>query len=168
MRDGTVVVGLDPGSHVLGACALRVRREALEVLRLDGIKVRGLELQERFENLANRVEEFLTLTRPAIVAIEETRCCIRGIQGALVVAGCRALCVVAARRSGATALLVDPSVVRAAIGIAGRLKRDEVKARVVVAVTTLLRLRSAPSADAADAAAVAIWASCRVGRAVPV
>jgi crossover junction endodeoxyribonuclease RuvC len=153
------VLGVDPG---LTRCGLGVvegvpgrppRLVGVDVIRTPA----DLELSRRLLRIEEAVDEWVTLYRPDVLAVERVfaQHNVQTVMGTAQAAGVAML--VAARR-GLPVALHTPSEVKAAITGSGRAAKHQVGAMV----TRILSLDAAPKpADAADALALAI---CHVWR----
>ena len=148
------VLGIDPG---LTRCGLGVVEGVTgRPQRLVGVDVirtpADLELSHRLLRIEEAVEEWVTLHRPDVLAVERVfaQHNVQTVMGTAQAAGVAML--VAARR-GLPVALHTPSEVKASITGSGRAGKDQVGAMV----TRILSLEIAPKpADAADALALAI------------
>ncbi len=159
-----IVAGIDPGSRVTGFCALEVKGATMKVLRLEALRIIGRTKADKLAALEAGLSGALVHTRPSIVAVEA------GYVGgwapgrtasALMVAEFRGVALLIARSITPNVEEVSVGSARKAIGVKGG-HRDQAKLAVLRAVCWMLRLAHAPREDAADAAALAIWAANRV------
>lgn len=156
-----IVAGVDPGTRRAGFCALKVDGQDLELLALESFRIYGASIEERLFSLDTRLTAFLNGFRPGLVAVENGYVG-RNPQTSLTVGAARGTAVTAAFRAGAIARFVQPAEARKAVGANSNAQRHEAKQRVRIAVAQILRPRSAPDEDAADAGALAIWAANRL------
>ncbi len=152
----TVVVGIDPGSQIVGLCALEVDPHHEVLVELNHQNVTGVDKTDRLADIEAKILRFLQKHRPSHVAVE------RGYvgpnpQSVLVLAEARGVAILAAGKTGAKVLEVQPTAIRTAIGLSARASKDEIRMRICA----MLKLEKAPTEDEADAAAIAIWMAHR-------
>jgi crossover junction endodeoxyribonuclease RuvC len=148
------VLGVDPGltrcglGVVDGGAGRSVSCVAVEVLRTPP----AAELGERLLALADLVEQWITIHRPDVVAVERvfSQHNVRTVMGTAQAGGVVAL---TAARAGLPVTFHTPSEVKAAVTGSGQAGKQQ----VTTMVTRLLALPDRPKpADAADALALAI------------
>ncbi len=148
------VLGVDPG---LTRCGLGVvdgaGGRAVSCVAVDVVRTQAdLPLERRLLLVAAVVEEWITIHRPDVVAIERvfSQHNVRTVMGTAQASGVVALL---AARAGLPVAFHTPSEVKAAVTGEGRAGKEQ----VTTMVTRVLRLPEAPRpADAADALALAI------------
>ena len=166
--EDAVVLGIDPGTRVLGYGAVRGPwREPIlveaGVVRVDARR----SLAERLERIAREVEALLADLCPTIVVVERAFAG-RNVQSALRLGECRGVVLAAAARSGAIVAELSPAQAKRALaghGAAGKgAVADLVLARLAVVRGAPQRgapvpgtlAPGAPPADATDALALAM------------
>jgi crossover junction endodeoxyribonuclease RuvC len=152
-RVATRVLGIDPGTRVVGYALLDVPAPGrFEYIECGVLRVRARDqLGDRLLELAVGLREVIAEFGPGVLAIERA---FHGLnaQSALTLAEARgALKLVALEQTLAVSEYAPAMIKRAVVGH-GRATKAEVQARVRL----LCRLGSAPEADAADALAIAI------------
>lgn len=145
------VLGVDPG---LTRCGLGVvdgptglRAVAVGVVRTPA----DAELGDRLVTIGDEVEAWLDRHRPDAVAVERvfSQHNVRTVMGTAQVSG---VVIAAAARRGLPVALHTPSEVKAAVTGSGRAD----KAQVMSMISRVLGLAERPTADAADALALAV------------
>ncbi len=156
-----VALGIDPGVSRCGYGVV-VRRGGELVAREAGTlrTQAGDDLGVRLSALAEALAALITRHRPGVVVVERVLF-RRNARTAMSVGQASGVALVAAARAGIPVVEVSPSEVKLAVTGDGAAGKDRVQAMV----TRLLRLPSPPSADAADALALAC---CHLWRAAPV
>jgi crossover junction endodeoxyribonuclease RuvC len=154
----TRVLGIDPGSRVVGWGVVEARGSALlhvahGVLRLDP----SAPLEQRLVELFARLSEILRSQAPTAVAVEGVFT-FRNARSALVLGQARGVALLVAARAGLAVHEYAPALVKRAIGVGGAGAKEAVSR----AVSAFLGLSAAPRADATDALAVAV---CHLHRA---
>jgi crossover junction endodeoxyribonuclease RuvC len=158
-----IVAGFDVGTRRAGYCSLDVRGQDLKVRTIESWTVRGATIEDRIEDMAAKFSERLEADDPAWIAVEDGYVG-RNPRTSLTIGMARGVALFVARTTtSAQVSLVDPSEARRACGVTHfDQRRGEAKAQVLVMVCRILGLVKAPDEDAADAAALAIWAAGRV------
>jgi crossover junction endodeoxyribonuclease RuvC len=146
------ILGIDPGSRVTGYGLIDAARGRLAFVACGVVKTTAhysfsLRLNEIFEG----INEVVQLHRPAVAAVEEVFLATNP-RSALKLGHARGAAVVAAMQNGLAVFDYSPRVVKKAVVGYGQAGKVQVQHMVRV----LLGLSGAPSADAADALAVAI------------
>jgi crossover junction endodeoxyribonuclease RuvC len=152
----TIVVGLDPGSRIIGLCALEVDPHHEVLVELQHHDITATEKTERLAFIENRIVRFLEKHHPSHVAVESGFVGVNP-QSTLVLAEARGVAILAAGKTGAKVFEVSPSSIRCAIGLGPVSKKIDIQQRICA----MLKLEKAPTEDEADAAAIAIWMAHR-------
>lgn len=151
---GTRVLGIDPGTLVVGYALLDVPKPGgrFEYVECGVLRVRAREqLGARLLELASSLRELILEFRPGALAIERA---FHGINAssALTLAEARGALKLVSLEQGLSVSEYAPAMVKRAVVGRGRATKAEIQARVRL----LCRLGSAPEPDAADALAIAI------------
>lgn len=147
------ILGIDPGSRVLGYAVVEAHAQG----QLDYVECGVLEadrsepIEWRLAEMARGLDEILAELRPDTAAAEEVFSAIN-VRSALVLGQARGVVLAVCGRADLRVWGYAPTLVKQAVTGRGRAPKSQV-ARMV---QSLLRLRRAPRADAADALAVAV------------
>jgi crossover junction endodeoxyribonuclease RuvC len=146
------IIGVDPGSRVTGYGVIDADRGRLDFVACGVVKTTpdhpfAYRLNEIFEGL----NEVIQLHRPVVAAIEEVFLASNP-RSAIKLGHARGAAVIAVMQNGLTVHDYSPRAVKQAV--AGYGQADKMQVQHMVRV--LLGLTGKPSADAADALAVAI------------
>lgn len=154
MREPLTILGIDPGSQILGwgAVLWRGSRDmtALDhgVIRLGGAAPGG----ERLVAIHHAIGRILARFEPGAVCIEEVFYG-RNFQSALRIGEARGVCLLAAAQEGRAVFSYTAAEIKSAVTGNGRAHKSQVQAMVA----RLLALPQVPRpADAADALACAL------------
>lgn len=152
-RVATRVLGVDPGTRVVGYAVLDVPAPGrFEYIECGVLRVRARDqLGARLLELAVGLREVIAEFRPGVLAIERAFHGLNALSALTLAEARGALKLVALEQE----LLVSeyaPAMIKRAVVGRGRATKAEVQARVRL----LCRLGSVPEADAADALAIAI------------
>lgn len=152
-RVGTRVLGVDPGTRVVGYALLDVPAPGrFEYIECGVLRVRARDqLGDRLLELAVGLREVIAEFGPGVLAIERA---FHGLNAAsaLTLAEARGALKLVALEQTLVVSEYAPAMIKRAVVGNGRATKAEVQARVRL----LCRLGSAPEADAADALAIAI------------
>jgi crossover junction endodeoxyribonuclease RuvC len=154
MSEALTILGIDPGSRVLGWGAVLWRGPQKIALREFGaIRVTpGLAGGERLLEIRARISEVFARVAPDAVAIEKVFYG-RNFQSALTIGEARGVCVLAASEAGYPLFSYAAAEIKAAVTGNGRAHKSQVAAMVA----RILGLAKPPApADAADALACAL------------
>ncbi|MGH7742062.1 MAG: crossover junction endodeoxyribonuclease RuvC [Candidatus Eiseniibacteriota bacterium] len=157
------VLGLDPGSRRTGYGVVEAHGNAYRCLS-HGPIVPGarLEMPQRLETIAARVDELITLHAPDCVCIEEAFY-HESVRSTLVLGHVRGALMLAAVRRGVEIAEYSPREIKMSVAGNGGASKEQVQ----FMVKRLLALAADPQADAADALAAALCHLHRVRRSVP-
>jgi crossover junction endodeoxyribonuclease RuvC len=149
----TVVLGIDPGTASTGFGIVERRGSAVSTLGGGVISTRPDQpLERRLAAIAARLEELISMHRPAALAVEDIFFG-RNVRTAFAVGQARGAVLAAAGAEGIPCFTYTPQAVKLAVCGSGRANKDQVQ-RMVAA---LLGLDAPPASDhAADALALAI------------
>jgi crossover junction endodeoxyribonuclease RuvC len=146
------ILGIDPGSRVTGYGLVDADRGRLVFVACGVVKTTAQQpLAYRLNEIFEGINEVVQLHRPAIAAIEEVFLATNP-RSALKLGHARGAAVVAAMQNGLTVYDYSPRAIKKGVVGYGQAGKSQVQHMVRV----LLGLSGAPSADAADALAVAI------------
>lgn len=146
------IIGIDPGSRVTGYGVIDSDRGRLYFVACGVVKTTpnypfATRLNEIFEGL----NQVIQVHQPAVAAIEEVFLATNP-RSALKLGHARGAAVVAAMQNGLAVYDYSPRAIKQAVVGYGQAAKEQVQHMVQV----LLELSGRPSADAADALAVAI------------
>jgi crossover junction endodeoxyribonuclease RuvC len=149
------ILGIDPGSRVLGYAVLDCDDGARRRLRYVECGVvearRDAPLERRLAEIAEGLEEVIRELGPQTVAAEDVFTA-GNARSALLLGQARGAALAVCGRAGLRVHAYAPAVVKQAVTGRGRAPKDQVARMVQV----LVGLRKVPRADAADALAVAV------------
>lgn len=146
------VIGIDPGSRVTGYGVIDAGPGGLHFVACGTIRTSvKAPLPHRLNEIFEGINEVIQLHGPVVAAVEEVFVA-NNPRSALKLGHARGAAVVAAMQNGLTVHDYSPRMVKQAVVGYGQATKSQVQHMVRV----LLTLSAAPSADAADALAVAI------------
>jgi len=146
------IIGIDPGSRITGYGVIDADRGQLHFVACGIVKTTtSYSFSHRLNEIFDGINEVVQLHGPAIAAIEDVFLATNP-RSALKLGHARGAAVVAAMQNGLTVFDYSPRAVKQAVVGYGQAGKEQVQHMVRV----LLALTGAPSADAADALAVAI------------
>ncbi len=148
-----VVLGVDPGTAILGYAVVTAQGSELRLVSCDVITTpAGMPLPERLQHIYDRLSEIISTYRPNEAAMEELFFA-KNARTALAVGQARGVAMLALANGGLTVAEYTPKQVKLAVTGYGGANKEQVGEMVRI----LLRLKTIPRPDdAADAAAVAI------------
>jgi len=146
------VIGIDPGSRVTGYGVLDASVAGLHFVACGTIRTStDRPFAHRLNEIFDGINEVIQLHAPVVAAVEEVFLASNP-RSALKLGHARGAAVVAAMQNGLAVHDYTPRLVKQAVVGYGQATKGQVQHMVRV----LLALSAAPSADAADALAVAI------------
>ena len=146
------ILGIDPGSRITGYGVLDVSPGRLDFVACGTIKTSPKHpFAHRLNEIFEGINEVIQLHGPAVAAIEDVFLAANP-RSALKLGHARGAAVVAAMQNGLAVFDYSPRAIKQAVAGYGQAEKGQVKHMVKV----LLRLSGDPTADAADALAVAI------------
>ena len=149
------ILGIDPGSRVLGYAVLDcddLARKRLRYVECGVVEARRDQpLERRLAEIADGLEDVIRELAPEIVAAEDVFAASNP-RTALLLGQARGAALAVCGRAGLTVHAYPPAVVKQAVTGRGRAPKEQVARMVQV----LIGLRKVPRADAADALAVAV------------
>ncbi|MFN0009284.1 MAG: crossover junction endodeoxyribonuclease RuvC [Planctomycetota bacterium] len=148
-----VVLGIDPGTRIVGFGAVQAHREGPRFLDAGAIHAgASSSVPERLGEIQARITQILARIRPDVVVVERAFAA-RNVQSALRIGEGRGVALACAAAFGAEVIELAPAVAKKALVGHGAADKSQV-ARMVAAV---LRLKEPPrSEDATDALALAL------------
>lgn len=148
-----VILGVDPGTAILGYGVVLVEGEGLEAVDFGVLTTpAALPLTSRLLLLFDGLTRIIEETKPSEVAIEQLFFA-KNVQSALAVGQARGVALLAAARRGLPVSEYTPLQVKQAVAGYGRATKIQVQSMVQV----MLSLREIPQPDdAADALAIAL------------
>jgi crossover junction endodeoxyribonuclease RuvC len=146
------VIGIDPGSRVTGYGVIDSSPGGLHFVACGTIKTTAkAPFAHRLNEIFDGINEVIQLHGPAVAAVEDVFLATNP-RSALKLGHARGAAVVAAMQNGLAVHDYSPRAVKQAVAGYGQAEKGQVQHMVRV----LLALTASPSADAADALAVAI------------
>lgn len=148
-----IVLGIDPGTRIVGFGAVQARREGPCFLEAGAIRAgSSSSVPVRLGEIQRRIVEILARVRPDVVVVERAFAS-RNVQSALRIGEGRGVALACAAAFGAEVIELAPAVAKRSLVGHGAADKSQV-ARMVAAV---LRLAEPPgSEDATDALALAL------------
>lgn len=148
-----IVLGLDPGTRVVGYGAVAVHSRGPKLFAAGVIKLTGrLEVPQRLGVILDGIEDLLEQVRPDVVVVEQAFAA-RNMQSALRIGEGRGVLLACAARFGAEIVQYPPAVAKKAA--VGHGAADKTQVAAMIART--LGLEKAPEPlDASDALALAL------------
>ena len=148
-----VVLGIDPGTAIVGYAVVAARGDELSMIACDVITTpAGMPLAERLQIIYQQLIEMIGIYHPQEAAMEELFFA-KNTRTAMTVGQARGVAMLALANGGLPISEYTPKQVKQAVTGYGAAKKDQVGEMVRI----LLKLPSIPRPDdAADAAAIAI------------
>lgn len=146
------ILGIDPGSRATGYGVIEKRGNRLQFVTCGVIRVDGrMSFPERLKAIYDGLHEVIAEQNPFCAAVEDMFVAVNP-KSALKLGHARGVAVLAAIQHGLAVRDYTPRMIKQAVVGYGNADKQQVQQMVRV----LLRLSVSPSADAADALAVAI------------
>lgn len=145
------ILGIDPGSRRTGFGVIEIQQQRLIYLSSGGINLRSTALPLRLQEIYTGITQIIKQYQPTTAAIEQVFV-HRNVAAALKLGQARGVAIVAAVQAGLDLYEYAPTQIKQAIVGQGHAEKIQVQHMVKV----LLSLSAIPSADAADALAIAI------------
>lgn len=146
------ILGIDPGSRFTGYGVIESSGPCLRFVACGVVKTTPrYPLSARINEVFEGLNEVIQLHGPECAAVEDVFVS-KNPRSAIKLGQARGAAIVAAMQNGLTVSDYSPRQVKQAVAGYGQAEKDQVQNMVCM----LLRLRGNPSADAADALAVAI------------
>ena len=147
-----VVLGIDPGTRVMGYGALVLADDGPRLLACGAIQAGNGPIAARLGRIGSEIRVLLSRTRPRVVSIEKAFHAVNA-QSALRIGESRGVVLAAAGERGIQVAEYPPSVAKKAVMGNGNASKHQVRAMVA----TILGLAAAPDPeDASDALALAL------------
>ena len=147
----TTILGIDPGSRITGYGVITCVRQNYTYLAAGCIRVSATDLSEKLQQVFTGISEVMATYKPDEVAVEQVFV-HRNVAGALKLGQARGAAIVAVSlHSVPVAEYAARQIKQSVVGY-GAAKKEQMQEMVV----GLLQLSSTPTADAADALAVAL------------
>jgi crossover junction endodeoxyribonuclease RuvC len=147
-----IVLGLDPGTRVLGYGAILDARGDHRLLAAGAIRPAGDEAPARLGDIQRQIMDLFERLRPTVIVVE-TAFSTLNVQSALRLGEARGVLLACASRWGAEVVQYAPSVPRKTLLGNGNAKKEQVAAMVA----TLLGLAEPPRPlDVTDALSLAL------------
>ena len=147
------VLGVDPGSRVCGYGVVDVAADRtckyVECGVLTGKS--GATMEQRLGEISRCLTDVVTELRPTVIAVEDVFARVN-VRSALALAQARGAVLAVAGMAGLTVHSYAPAMVKKTVTGRGAASKEQ----VALMVQALIGLATPPSADAADALAVAI------------
>ena len=167
-RDSSVVLGVDPGTAILGYGAVLAEGESLRALEFGAITTpASAQLPSRLLVLFEGLSQVIDRVRPTDLAVEQLFF-TRNVRSALAVGQARGVALLVAAQRGLPVCEYTPLQVKQAVVGYGRATKEQVQSMVRI----MLSLDEVPQPDdVADALAIAIcharWNEQIAGRRFP-
>ncbi len=146
------ILGIDPGSRITGYGVLDISPGHLDFVACGTIKTSAKHpFAHRLNEIFEGINEVIQLHGPVVAAVEDVFLAANP-RSALKLGHARGAAVVAIMQNGLTVFDYSPRAIKQAVAGYGNAEKGQVQHMVKI----LLRLTGEPSADAADALAVAI------------
>jgi crossover junction endodeoxyribonuclease RuvC len=146
------ILGIDPGSRITGYGVIEVTRGQLRFVSCGVIKTTPrYPFAHRLNEIFDGINEVIQLHGPEVAAVEDIFLATNP-RSALKLGQARGAAIVAAMQNGLTVRDYGAKMIKRAVVGYGQAEKIQVQHMVRI----LLGLSAAPSADAADALAVAI------------
>ena len=145
------ILGIDPGSRRTGFGVIEVQQQHLIYLSSGGINLRSKALPLRLQEIYTGITQIIEQYQPTTAAIEQVFL-HRNVAAALKLGQARGAAIVAAVQAGLDLYEYAPTQIKQAVVGQGHAEKVQVQHMIKV----LLSLSALPSADAADALAIAI------------
>ncbi len=147
----TLILGIDPGSRITGYGLIREMKRNLYYVDSGCIRTTTTDLSQRLLQIFNGICELMENYSPSEVAIEQVFM-HKNANSALKLGHARGVAMVACASHRVSVSEYSPREIKQALVGYGAAQKDQVKHMVV----NMLKLSSAPQADAADALGIAI------------
>lgn len=146
------ILGIDPGSRITGYGVIEIDRGRLRFVACGTIKTsQKSPFAHRLNEIFEGINEVIQLHLPAVAAVEDVFLATNP-SSALKLGHARGAAVVAAMQNGLSVFDYSPRQVKLAVVGYGQAEKGQVQHMI----RALLGLAGPPSADAADALAVAV------------
>lgn len=153
MKETNIILGVDPGTQVLGYALLKVTGNQTQVLLMDVLKLaKYKDIYERLEKIHTKMSEIIKLYRPTTFAIEAPFFG-KNVQSMLKLGRAQGVAIAAAMQGGLVVTEYSPKKVKQSITGNGNADKDQVWKML----QRTLNIEEKPQYfDATDALAVAM------------
>ncbi len=153
MKKPEVILGIDPGTQLMGYALLKVEGNKTQVLLMDVLKLtQHKDIYQRLEKIHTKVAELIKLYHPQTFAIEAPFFG-KNVQSMLKLGRAQGVAIAAAMQAGLTVTEYSPKKVKQAVTGNGNADKDQVWKML----QRLLNIAEKPQYfDATDALAVAL------------
>jgi crossover junction endodeoxyribonuclease RuvC len=149
--DSYRILGIDPGSRVMGFGVIEVQARQLIYVSSGCIRVEAEAMPARLYEIFQNVTQIIQQYQPLVLAIEQVFV-YRNVASALKLGQARGVAMVAAVQQNLEVYEYAPNLIKQAVVGKGHAE----KAQVQYMVKLLLNLPAVPPSDAADALAAAL------------
>lgn len=160
MTHSVRILGVDPGSRICGYGVIDATGSSVRGYRYVECGVltadKRAPMEQRLGEIARWLTDVITELRPTVMAVEDVFAKVN-VRSALALAQARGTVLAVAGMAGLSVRSYAPAVVKKTVTGRGRASKEQVAAMVQM----LVGLQTTPSADAADALAVAITCAQR-------
>jgi len=152
MQKPKIILGIDPGTQIMGYALLKVEGSKTQVLLMDVLKLtQHKDIYERLEKIHSKVSEIIKLYKPQTFAIEAPFFG-KNVQSMLKLGRAQGVAIAAAMHAGILVTEYSPKKVKQAVTGNGNASKEQ----VMKMLQTLLHFKDNPKQyDATDALAVA-------------
>ena len=153
MQETNIILGIDPGTQLMGYALLRTDGNQPQVLLMDTLKLTGYEdIYERLEKIHTKVVELVRLYKPTTFAIEAPFFG-KNVQSMLKLGRAQGVAIAAAMQAGLDITEYSPKKVKQSITGNGNADKEQ----VWMMLKSVLKIEEKPQYyDATDALAVAL------------
>lgn len=153
MKKPTIILGIDPGTQILGFALLKVQGNHTQVLLMDVLKLaHHKDIYERLEKIHTKVAEIVQLYQPTSFAIEAPFFG-KNIQSMLKLGRAQGVAIAAAMQAGIRVTEYSPKKIKQSITGNGNANKEQVWKML----QRILQIEAKPQYfDATDALAVAL------------
>ena len=153
MKDVNIILGVDPGTQLLGYALLKVEGNKTQVLLMDTLKLtKYKDIYERLEKIHTKISELIKLYRPTTFAIEAPFFG-KNVQSMLKLGRAQGVAIAAAMQGGLLVTEYSPKKVKQSVTGNGNADKDQVWKML----QRVLNIEEKPQYfDATDALAVAM------------
>ncbi len=153
MQKPKIILGIDPGTQIMGYALLKVEGSKTQVLLMDVLKLtQHKDIYERLEKIHSKVSEIIKLYKPQTFAIEAPFFG-KNVQSMLKLGRAQGVAIAAAMHAGILVTEYSPKKVKQSITGNGNADKDQVWKML----QRILNIEEKPQYfDATDALAVAL------------
>jgi len=153
MKQADIILGIDPGTQVMGYALLKVQGGNAQVLLMDVLKLTShKDIYVRLEKIHTKVAELISLYRPSTFAIEAPFFG-KNVQSMLKLGRAQGVAIAAAMQAGLSVTEYSPKKVKQSITGNGNADKDQVWKML----QRILNIEEKPQYfDATDALAIAL------------